>query len=145
MAWTTIPDQNLEPGKPIRSVDGLALRDNPIAIANGDPGAPKITTQSMAINSINGDRISIGSIPGDRLPSAIGAVGTYVFAFSLLPDALSPGATVAGSALSPSNVGSEPSAGSVLTGTWRCMGRTWATGNPGYTPEYSTTLFYRIS
>src|SRR5690554_6231951 len=26
--WTDIPDEVLEPGKPIRSVDALALRDN---------------------------------------------------------------------------------------------------------------------
>lgn len=40
--WTTITDAALEPGKPIRSVDGLALRDNAIAITEGASGAPKI-------------------------------------------------------------------------------------------------------
>ena len=40
--WTTIPDSSIEPGKPIRSIDGIALRDNPIAIAEGAAGAPKI-------------------------------------------------------------------------------------------------------
>jgi hypothetical protein len=40
--WTTIPDSSLEPGKPIRSIDGLALRDNPVAIAEGQPSAPRI-------------------------------------------------------------------------------------------------------
>jgi hypothetical protein len=40
--WTTLPDASLEPGKPIRSIDGLALRDNPIAIAQGAAGAPRI-------------------------------------------------------------------------------------------------------
>lgn len=40
--WTDIDDSRLEPGKPIRSVDGLALRDNPIAIAEGAEGAPKV-------------------------------------------------------------------------------------------------------
>jgi len=40
--WTTIPDSSIEPGKPIRSIDGLALRDNPIAIAEGAAGAPRI-------------------------------------------------------------------------------------------------------
>ena len=46
--WTTIPDASLEPGKPIRSVDGLALRDNPVAIAEGAAGAPRIQTQALA-------------------------------------------------------------------------------------------------
>lgn len=40
--WTTIPDSSIEPGKPIRSIDGLALRDNPIAISEGAAGAPRI-------------------------------------------------------------------------------------------------------
>jgi hypothetical protein len=40
--WTTLPDASLEPGKPIRSIDGLALRDNPIAISEGAAGAPRI-------------------------------------------------------------------------------------------------------
>lgn len=43
--WTTIPDSVLEPGKPARSVDALALRDNAIAIAEGAPGAPRIEGQ----------------------------------------------------------------------------------------------------
>lgn len=40
--WTTLPDATLEPGKPIRSIDVLALRDNPVAIADGEFGAPRI-------------------------------------------------------------------------------------------------------
>jgi hypothetical protein len=40
--WTTLPDASLEPGKPIRSIDGLALRDNPVAITEGAAGAPRI-------------------------------------------------------------------------------------------------------
>jgi len=39
-SWTDIPDANLEPGKPARSVDALALRDNPQAIAQRGSGAP---------------------------------------------------------------------------------------------------------
>ena len=46
--WTTIPDASLEPGKPIRSVDGLTLRDNPVAIAEGAAGAPRIQTSALA-------------------------------------------------------------------------------------------------
>ena len=38
--WTDISDTVLEPGKPARSVDALALRDNPIAIAERANGAP---------------------------------------------------------------------------------------------------------
>ena len=45
--WTTIPDASLEPGKPIRSVDGLALRDNPVAIAEGAAGAPRVQMAAL--------------------------------------------------------------------------------------------------
>jgi len=45
--WTTIPDSSIEPGKPIRSIDGLALRDNPIAIAEGAVGAPRISLLAL--------------------------------------------------------------------------------------------------
>lgn len=47
--WTTIPDSSIEPGKPIRSIDGLALRDNPVAITEGATGAPRV--QDAALNA----------------------------------------------------------------------------------------------
>lgn len=46
--WTTIPNSSIETGKPIRAIDGRALRDNPIAIAEGAVGAPRIQPPSMA-------------------------------------------------------------------------------------------------
>lgn len=46
--YTAIPDANLEVDKPIRSVDGLLLRDNPIAITEGATGAPK--NQPLSLN-----------------------------------------------------------------------------------------------
>ncbi|MBV7482531.1 hypothetical protein [Bordetella sp. BOR01] len=61
MAWTNIPDSSLEPGKPIRSVDGLALRDNPIAIANGDAGAPRIYNAAYAETSITWNKLVAGA------------------------------------------------------------------------------------
>jgi hypothetical protein len=45
--WTNIPNSSIEPGKPGRSIDALALRDNPIAIAEGAPGAPPIETNAL--------------------------------------------------------------------------------------------------
>ncbi|MBL3594796.1 hypothetical protein JMM63_04300 [Rhodovulum sulfidophilum] len=41
--WTTIPNDVIEAGKPGRAVDGRALRDNPVAIAEGAPGAPIVS------------------------------------------------------------------------------------------------------
>jgi hypothetical protein len=45
--WTSIPTASLEPGAPARSVDALALRDNPIAIAEGAASAPKVRTTAL--------------------------------------------------------------------------------------------------
>ena len=52
--WTNIPDSSIEPGKPIRSIDGIALRDNPIAIAEGATGAPRLYLGAL-------ERISAGN------------------------------------------------------------------------------------
>ncbi len=65
--WTNIPTDRIEPGKPIRAIDGLALRDNPIAIAEGASGAPKIREAAISTNSINGNRLRTNSVPNDRL------------------------------------------------------------------------------
>ena len=40
--YTNIPDATIETGKPIKATTGRALRDNPIAIAEGAVGAPRI-------------------------------------------------------------------------------------------------------
>jgi hypothetical protein len=45
--WTNISDVVLEPGKPIRSVDTIALRDNPVAIAEGASGAPRLVREAL--------------------------------------------------------------------------------------------------
>jgi hypothetical protein len=47
MSWTNIPNANLAIGAPIRSVDQLALRDNPIAIAEGATGAPRVRAEAL--------------------------------------------------------------------------------------------------
>lgn len=55
--YTSIPNSSLEPGKPIRSIDGLALRDNPIAITEGAAGAPKNQTASIQDDAITKDKL----------------------------------------------------------------------------------------
>lgn len=54
--WTTIPDSSLEPGKPIRSIDALALRDNPVAIAEGQSGAPRVVDAALGTTATNTGR-----------------------------------------------------------------------------------------
>jgi len=52
-SWTTIADNRLEPGKPARSIDAIALRDNPVAIAENAPNAPKVE-QYYALITVSG-------------------------------------------------------------------------------------------
>jgi hypothetical protein len=44
--YVAIPNSSFGVGKPIRSVDGLALRDNPHAICKGRPGAPRVELEA---------------------------------------------------------------------------------------------------
>ena len=46
--WTTIPNASLAPGAPARSIDAIALRDNPVAIAEGATGAPIVQSKALA-------------------------------------------------------------------------------------------------
>lgn len=145
--WTTIPDSSLEPGKPIRSIDALALRDNPVAIAEGASGAPHIASDA----AIDWDGGGVGSTPAvnwvgakNALLSA-GAVGTYAMARRSGTLTAAFGSTVAGSQLVPSGI---TEAGIVLgsglgllSGTWRCMGRGEYDNPNGQT----VTLWLRIS
>ena len=68
--WTTLPDASLEPGKPIRSIDGLALRDNPVAITEGAVGAPRIIGRAakrindyavLTVSASDAVRVELGS------------------------------------------------------------------------------------
>ena len=130
--WTTIPDSSLEPGKPIRSIDTLALRDNPVAIAEGAAGAPKVQPEGMLFyptqqgggSGMLTNKIYIGwngsSILGqvDASPQGaicmsgygVGAVGTYAFLGETTSTTTEVGATRAGSFLRYS--------GAVKTSAW---------------------------
>lgn len=46
--WTTIADADLQPDKPWTSLLALAVRDNPIAIAEGAANAPRIAWAALA-------------------------------------------------------------------------------------------------
>lgn len=48
MAWTTLLNSLFLVGKPITSAQGLALRDNPVAIAEGAPNAPRVQGLGIA-------------------------------------------------------------------------------------------------
>ena len=152
--WTTIPDSSLEPGKPIRSIDTLALRDNPVAIAEGAAGAPKIAAAAFQAGTPERDWVL-----ARNSEASVGAVGTYAFLGETSGTTTLPGATRAGSALRYAGiVASSPwsttyplfvSGGGTTTtptGTWRCMGMSYGFNGTGGDPDgYAATLWMRIA
>ena len=73
MAWTDIPDTNIEPDKPILATDILAIRDNITAQANGDPGAPQQQTAGIADLAVTNAKLATGAVTQQKI--ANGAVG----------------------------------------------------------------------
>lgn len=153
--WTTIPDSSLEPGKPIRSIDALALRDNPVAIAEGASGAPRIA--AAALQTGNNER---DWVLARNAGASVGAVGTYAFLGSTNTTSVTPGSTKAGSALRYAGIyrdntawngGATSSVGSkaVTTapaGTWMCMGYDGSSPIAGESNQhFGATLWLRIA
>ena len=156
--WTDIPDSVLEPGKPARSVDALALRDNPIAIAEGAADAPRIQTNAIQnwavtnekIANMDAGKLNSGTVPGARLPTGHGGVGTYAFVYPRTggPLTINWGETTAGSNLSPASVTADDGilmSGGSLSGTWRIMGFRAAKPNQSLPEGRIATLAVRIS
>jgi len=165
--WTNVADATLEPGKPTRAIDARALRENPIAIAEGAPGAPKIEDAALdtTVTSAGTDWV-LARTAG----ATVGAVGSY--ALLRRNSSADPDDTIAGSELfyagalnaasAAGNFVDDPgffvainvfafAAGALTSpaGTWRCMGRIniTATSNPadGTRSASGATLWLRIS
>lgn len=156
--YTSIPNSSLEPGKPIRSIDGLALRDNPLAIAEGDASAPKIQTAAIQDGAITLAKFASGAVLSASAQATAGSVGSYAFLYCATLTSF--GTTRAGSALYPvgsiRGIGSAGSptvgsgwaiaVGSSQSGTWRCMGQTSSDSDShGNAISSHSSLWLRIS
>jgi len=146
--YTDIALSALLPGEPWTSGKALAVYENPIAIAEGAVGAPRIDFAAM-----------------NEWFSTAGAIGTYVFARSTTASDVAFGATRAGSALVPTGAitgflslisgANGPlqmlASGSALSGSWQCMGvydhiLTAAADDPPQDVDvFGATLWMRIS
>ena len=85
-SWTDIPNSSLETGAPARSVDALAFRDNPIAIAEGATGAPRITGSQGPVVQTNGlydECVTNAKIANDAVTNAKISIGTRSFSGSI--------------------------------------------------------------
>lgn len=80
MPWVTIPDGDIDPESPIDSPLMAALRDNPIAIAGGMAGAPKVQNgalaglpwiqSNLAANSVGASQLISGNVQATHLAAA---------------------------------------------------------------------------
>ena len=137
--YSTITDGQIDQDSPITQPLLTALRDNPIAIAEGAAGAPSI-------------------LAGIASNTTAGGVGSYAFAGSLVD--VDFGSTVAGSSIYPtsaatgaSNAGTNSGENTFLftpalslSGTWRCLGRQDATtSDTGGGSWRGASLFIRVS
>lgn len=154
MAWTNIDNSLVSVGALPFATTIQALRDNPIAIANGDAGAPKV--QNAALATINAailatDAAMVNWVLARTAGATSGVVGSYIVAWNYSVSTIGVNGTVAGSSLRYST-GSNPYAeaagtvGTALTGTWRAMvGVAGPFSDPPNPTVYRPGFFVRIA
>jgi hypothetical protein len=139
MAWTNIDNALVSVGALPFATTIQALRDNPIAIANGDSGAPQIQTAALVSN----ERMTTNNVNGQIAGSSAGEVGSYAFLrFRFGTSNPAENTTHAGSGLRYADSISL-AMGGTPAGTWRLMGITIAQGTVN--DPTSASLFLRIS
>ena len=136
--WTELDTNTLLPGEPLTSAKALAFFENPKAIAEGAPDAPRIEDAALDTGAATAAGVTWWGLRSAG--AAAGSVGTYAFLTPTVNTAtFAFGDTTAGSGLRPSSANG--SIGLVtLAGTWRCMGQTDDISQSG-----RATVFLRIS
>lgn len=71
-AWTDQSDNSLLPGEPWTSAKALACFENPVAIAEGAAGAPRISTAAYGANSVNENAMKVQQFTETGTVSASG-------------------------------------------------------------------------
>ena len=139
MAWTSISNALVAVGALPFATTIQALRDNPIAIANGDAGAPQIQTAAL----IAAERMTTANVQNAYAGVAASSIGTFAFALDTTTTARNPGSnsTVGGASLQLSNANGGNSGVLSLSGTWRICGFIPSGG----TAVERTTLWLRIA
>lgn len=128
--YRTIAATETDPEAPGTSALFKALADNPTAIAEGDPSAPRI--QAAALDT---SATMLNWLLDRNAATGAGVVGSYAFLQDTTVGGLSAGNTRAGSVLRYSSTAAN--SGGTPAGTWRIMGTTTAANQ--------ATLWLRIS
>ena len=145
-AYTNISNALVSVGAKPFATTIQALRDNPIAIAEGDALAPRIQDAALDTGAASG--AGRDWVLRRTALAAYGALGTYALLYDTSNSApgtvvRNPGETLAGSSLRPSSA----TAGIGTTGpsgTWQCMGRS-VHGTTAPANGDRVTLWLRIS
>ena len=133
--YRTITDAEVDPDAPLTSSLGYAFRDNPIAIAEGATGAPRIQDGALDTSvTVAGTTWVMNRI----IPRNAGGIGTYVLALTAAAGSYSINDTLAGASLTASSA--EGSGSGSLSGTWRLHGSIG-----GSTVQDRISLWQRIS
>lgn len=117
--WTVIPDASLDPDAPLTSELAYAWRDNPIALAEGAGGAPRIQDGAL----VTGPATTAGVTWVGRRVAFISAtqIGQMVFGQAIgASGGLAYGDSFTGT-VRASNSAAD-TGGQNFTGTWRCLG-----------------------
>lgn len=149
--YVAIPNGDIDQDSPVTQPLFTALRDNPIAMFEGDPTAPKLadaalgSTVTAAGQTWVNARLTVAGVTAQIAGSSAGAVGTYVYACHVtVNNDMLAGATISGAALRYSGILDSAvgiyTAGSTLAGTWRVMGNVNVTVG-----QRASTLCLRIA
>jgi len=79
VAWTTIPDSEVDPESPITTSLMVALRDNPEGIAGAAGGAPKIITGAITDLAVTTAKLAagaataakVGALPASKITTGV--------------------------------------------------------------------------
>ena len=129
--YQEILDTEVEPEAPLTSSLGVRFRDNPVAIAQGAAGAPRIQNGAHPDGEIGSEKFQAGTderdwVLGRISDASVGAVGTYAFlrVNPGVPGSPSPGEELSGSVLRYYGVSdTDEEIGDSPAGTWRSMGQ----------------------
>lgn len=160
MVWVNIPDTDIDQDSPVTVALATAWRDNPIAIAEGLTGAPRVEDAALSTTVTNLgqgwvlNRITDGVL--DQITAVAGstwvgartagiianAIGSYVLANResglgfLGTNSGIPGSQIRTTSSTAS------AGGSILSGTWRVMG---VTSGSDQAFGARVTLFLRVA
>lgn len=71
MTYTAIPTSDIDADSPVSESLMTLLRDNPIAIANGDSGAPKVKLAAMDTDSVDSAKIKTDAVGSSEIAANV--------------------------------------------------------------------------